>query len=405
MFDRVTLSQRTGVSLDELDRMVELGVLEASAGTQFTEGDRRRAIVIQEFERGGLPLEKLSEAMRANKVSLAFVDEPGFERFASLAGETFADLAQSTGLPVGLLLAIREAMGFAQPEPTDRVRADEVDVVTLASAMSDAGVPIVEIDRAMRSYGESARRIAETENFWFQEYVIGAFLRSGRPWSEMAEALGDSARRINAAGDPAVIAMIHGRQTRTWIQAMFDSFESFMAEQGIIGTADQQPAICFLDLTGYTRLTEQHGDAAAADLAGNLARLVQRSAVNHGGKAVKWLGDGVMFHFRTPGPAVVAALEMVKSSSEAGLPPAHVGVHTGPVLFQEGDYFGRTVNAASRIADYARPGEVLVTREVADATDPKAVNFAPIGPVQLKGLTDDLYLLAASRAAETSGTG
>jgi adenylate cyclase len=121
--------------------------------------------------------------------------------------------------------------------------------------------------------------------------------------------------------------------------------------------------------------------------------------VSHGGKAIKWLGDGVMFHFRTPGPAVIAALEMVQSSSEAGLPPAHVGVHCGPVLFQEGDYFGRTVNAAARIADYARPGEVLVTREVADASDTNRVKFAPIGPVQLKGLSEDLYLLSASSSA------
>jgi class 3 adenylate cyclase len=112
-----------------------------------------------------------------------------------------------------------------------------------------------------------------------------------------------------------------------------------------------------------------------------------------------------MFHFRTPGPAVVAALEMVQSSSEAGLPPAHVGVHCGPVLFQEGDYFGMTVNAASRIADYARPGEVLVTRAVADATDANAVKFTEIGSVQLKGMSEDLYLLSASRSADDRASG
>jgi adenylate cyclase len=396
MYDRAELSERTGIDTSDIDRMVSLGVIEPSRGEQFSDGDLRRAMVIQEFERGGLPLDKLAEAMRAGRVSLAFVDDPGFERFASLSSQTFAELAQSTGLPIGLLLAIREAMGFAQPEPTDRMRTDEQDVVALAFAMNEAGVPEIEIDRALRSFGESARRIAETENFWFQEYVIGAFMRSGRPWTEMAQYLGGIAGRINATGDPAIVAILHGRQTRTWIQAMFDSFESFMAEQGLIGASDQQPAICFLDLTGYTRLTEQHGDAAAANVAGHLARVVQRSAVSHGGKAIKWLGDGVMFHFRTPGPAVIAALEMVQSSSEAGLPPAHVGVHCGPVLFQEGDYFGRTVNAAARIADYARPGEVLVTREVADASDTNSVKFAPIGPVQLKGLSEDLYLLSAS---------
>ena len=63
-----------------------------------------------------------------------------------------------------------------------------------------------------------------------------------------------------------------------------------------------------------------------------------------------------------------AALEMVDGLAAAGLPPAHVGLHAGPVLFQEGDYFGQTVNLSARIADYARPGEVLVSQAVADAS-------------------------------------
>ena len=75
-----------------------------------------------------------------------------------------------------------------------------------------------------------------------------------------------------------------------------------------------------------------------------------------------------MFHFPDPGPGVVAALEMVDGVAEAGLPPAHVGLHAGPVIFQEGDYYGQTVNVASRIAEYARPGEVLVSQAVVDAS-------------------------------------
>jgi adenylate cyclase len=75
----------------------------------------------------------------------------------------------------------------------------------------------------------------------------------------------------------------------------------------------------------------------------------------------------VMFHFPEPGRGVLAALNIMDAAAEVGLPPAHVGLHAGPVLFQEGDYFGRTVNIASRIADYARPGEVVVSREVMDS--------------------------------------
>jgi adenylate cyclase len=104
-----------------------------------------------------------------------------------------------------------------------------------------------------------------------------------------------------------------------------------------------------------------------------------------------------MFYFRDPGHGVQAALEMVEGAATHGLPPAHVGIHAGPVVFQEGDYFGRTVNIASRIAEYARPGEVLVTQEVIDAAERISVTFTEIGPVELKGVSGTPSLHTARR--------
>jgi adenylate cyclase len=152
-----------------------------------------------------------------------------------------------------------------------------------------------------------------------------------------------------------------------------------------------------LDITGYTRLTEERGDEAAAELAARLAHLVRRASQEHRGTPVKWLGDGVMFYFREPGDAVLAAVEMVEVVGSHGLPPAHVGIHAGPVVFQEGDYFGRTVNLAARIAEYARPGEVLVSQEVVDAAEGSPVVFTEIGPVELKGVPGTLRLYTAGR--------
>ena len=115
------------------------------------------------------------------------------------------------------------------------------------------------------------------------------------------------------------------------------------------------------------------------------------------GEPIKWLGDGVMFLFKDPGPGVLAAIEMVAGVAEAGLPPAHVGLHAGPVVFQEGDYYGQTVNVASRIAEYARPGEVLVSQEVVDASTGAGVMFREIGPIELKGVSGAMVLYAAQR--------
>jgi class 3 adenylate cyclase len=99
-------------------------------------------------------------------------------------------------------------------------------------------------------------------------------------------------------------------------------------------------------------------------------------------------------------PDVVrCALQLLPEVARHRLPPARVGVHAGPVVFRDGDYFGRTVNLASRITDYARPSEVLVSRAVVEAVGETAdLAFEPIGPVSLKGITEPVVLYAARRA-------
>jgi len=189
--------------------------------------------------------------------------------------------------------------------------------------------------------------------------------------------------------------MYHAQQTRAWTANILESIETMLSEAGLHSRLERPPAVCFLDITGYTRLTQERGDDAAAELAATLARLVQRTSVQHGGKPIKWLGDGVMLYFRDPGPGVHAALEMVAGIADSGLPPAHVGLHAGPVLFQEGDYFGQTVNLSSRIADAAHPGEVLVSRPVAEASEGSGVAFEDLGPVELKNVAGPTDVLRA----------
>jgi adenylate cyclase len=113
---------------------------------------------------------------------------------------------------------------------------------------------------------------------------------------------------------------------------------------------------------------------------------------------VKWLGDGVMFYFPDPSAAVLTALDLVEQTPGAVDVRARVGVDAGRVVFRDGDYFGRTVNIASRIADYARPGEVLVSDEVKQHWSRDGVRFDAIGPVALRGLRDEVTLHSAARA-------
>jgi class 3 adenylate cyclase len=107
-----------------------------------------------------------------------------------------------------------------------------------------------------------------------------------------------------------------------------------------------------------------------------------------------------MFHFKEPRAAVLSGLDMVESATVAGLPPMHIGVHSGPVIFQDGDVYGRTVNLASRIASQATAGQVLASDETVRRSSGDGLGFEPIGPVSLKGVTDPVKLYRAFREPE-----
>jgi class 3 adenylate cyclase len=397
VFDRQEVATRAGVELGYVDRLIELGILVPDAAAEPPENAARKASIVRDLERGGLPLAGIAEAVRKDPV-FDFLDGIEADRFAPLGDVTYQELSAESGVQVELLLAIREAMGFARPRPEDLVREDERPVVPLLQLQLGAGFRPAVIERALRVIGDSLRRVAQTEAEWWRTDVVGPLVAAGRSPAEAARAAAGSLPELGPVSDQALLALYHGQQANAWMANIFDGFESSLVEAGLYRRVEHPPAICFLDLTGYTRLTDERGDEAAAALAGELASIVQRASGRHGGTPVKWLGDGVMFHFPEPGGGVLAALEMVEMAARQGLPPAHVGLHAGPVLFRDGDYFGRTVNVAARIADYARQGEVLVTQEVVDQGAGDAVAYATIGPVELKGLTEPIVLHVARRS-------
>jgi adenylate cyclase len=396
--DAAWVAEAAGVDEAYVVRLSGLGILAPETPSGYGAGDARRAALVRTLELGGLPLEHIATAVREGRLSLGFVDHPSYRRFASYQPVTFRETSVATGIPVDLVLVIREAMGFAQPNPDDRMRSEELEVVPFLRLLLEQGVRASVAERLIRVIGDSARRIADTEADLWRTEILGPLFAQGRTNSEIGELTGSFAAAYEELDDRAILAMAHGQQTSAWTKNIFEGFERELIDAGLHAAEGVPPAICFLDVTGFTRLTEERGDAMAADLAGRLARIVQRTSVGHGGKPIKWLGDGVMFHFREPAGAVRAAVEMVDGARDAGLPPAHVGVHAGPVLFQEGDYFGRTVNAAARIAEYARQGEILVSQAVVDLVGLPEIAFREIGPVELKGLAGPMRLYAALRA-------
>jgi adenylate cyclase len=392
-YSREDAAEQAGVEPHYVLRLMDLGILARGDEGRLSSGDVRRVLMAKSLEDAGIPLEGVATAIQRGALSLEFLDSPSYERFAHLTPESFQQVSDRTGIPLELLTAVREAAGMAQPSPGDRLREDEMAIVPFIELQIAEGFRPAAIERVLRVQGDSTRRIADQEAAWWNSEVIEPAIAADGGSEGISNA--ELTDRIAPVMEQALLAMYHLQQGRAWTANIIEGFEELMARAGIHSRLQRLPAICFLDITGYTRLTQEWGDDQAANLATTVARLVQRSSVKRGGKTIKWLGDGVMFYFGDPGLGVRAALEMVDGLSGAGLPPAHVGLHAGPVLFQEGDYFGQTVNLSARIGEYARPGEVLVSQAVAEASDESGIRFEDVGPVDLKGVSGPVRLFQA----------
>ena len=395
------LAGLAGVSEAEVDRMVGIGVLVPRDGpAPFLPRDLHKLRLATACERAGLPMDGIAAAIRAGRLSFAFLEAAPYQRWAVPSDRTFRQAAEEAGVPLDVLRQALEAMGFAWTSADEPAREDELEVLPLVALASSSGLlDGAWIARVGRAYAEGMRLAATVENEVYRARLEEPVLAAGLGQRQAMELASELAGQFLPLVDRAIMGIFRRQQELVWTEHQVLNIEAALEEAGALARrAGRVPAMCFLDLAGYTRLTEERGDQAAAELAGTLTALVERSSRSYGGTPVKWLGDGVMLHFREPAAAVEASLSMVGQVPEAGLPPAHVGVAAGPVVVQGGDYFGRTVNLASRVAARAQAGQVLVTAPVAEAPTPDGVSYAEVGHLQLKGFAAPVRVLEARRA-------
>jgi adenylate cyclase len=394
------LADLAGVTAAEVERLVDLGVLVARDGTDpFLEADVPKVRLAAACEQAGLPMAGIASAIGAGRLSFTFLEAAPFRRWAVRSGRTYRQVSQDTGISLETLGAVLESMGFARVGPDEPMREDELAVVPLLRLGLASGIfDPAWLARLGRAHAEGLRLIVTAWGEAYQARFEGRLLASsGDQPTAMARAA-ELGVAFEPLADPMLLAIYRRQQELHWTQGLVERIENELEGAGPLGRPGRVPAMMFLDLVGYTRLTEERGDTAAAGLAETLALLVGRSAREHGGVPVKWLGDGVMVWFREPAGAVRSALELVEEVPEAGLPPAHVGVAAGPVVVQGGDYFGRTVNLAARIAAHAGAGQVLVSGSVAESVPPQGVRFVDQGELPLKGFARPVRLLEARRA-------
>jgi adenylate cyclase len=394
------LADLAGVTEAEVQRLVDLGILVARDGADpFLETDAQKVRLATACERAGLPMEGVGAAVRAGRLSFAFLEASPYGRWLVRSARTYRQVSEETGIPLDTLGGVLESMGFARTAPDDLIREDELEVVPLLQLGFSSGFfDPAWLTRIGRTYAEGLRLAANVEHEAYRARFTGPLRASGADQRAAMELAAQLATEFLPLADRALMGIYRRQQEVVWTEDLVEDIENELDRAGVLGRPERVPAMSFLDLVGYTRLTEERGDAAAAALAEALAVLVDRSCREHGGVPVKWLGDGVMVHFREPAGAVLSALRLVEQLPQVGLPPAHVGVAAGPVVAQGGDYFGRTVNLAARIAACAGAGQVLVSGSVAEAASPEGVAFVELGELRLKGFARPVRLLEASRA-------
>ena len=172
---------------------------------------------------------------------------------------------------------------------------------------------------------------------------------------------------------------------RTNVSAV-DGFESTVA------------TVAFVDLAGFSAITDVYGDASAIAVLGRFEELVSQ-ALGGLGPPIKWIGDEAMFGFPDPQTALQVLGRLIPACrSEPRIPLTRTGLNHGPVLRRANDLFGSTVNIAARIAAFASPGQLLATRAVADIAAESGIIARDMGKVALRSIADEVPLYSIELA-------
>lgn len=395
------------VSIEQLARMAEVdtglimralgsGALGRRGPDQLTEDDEAPVKMLSLWESAGYSVDDIGRAIGENRLSFTFLDAPNIRGMPRLDTK-YEDFAALRSLDLGSMRRLYEALGLEAPGPADQMREGEADVLDLHAKLMATGASGDAVLRLFRVYADALRRLGLAEAEFFEAEIEGPARSAGSTEQELLDLGVDISHQVVPAIERALLAIYRRHRHHVWLNHTLGHVEGALEAAGLATAATRPPSVAFVDLTGFTNLTEELGDEAAADMSGRLASMVDTISIGHEGRPVRWLGDGGMFVFKDPVSAVAAALEVVREAPMRGLPPTHIGIHGGPVIFQDGDIYGRTVNLAARLSALAGSDEVLVSAEIANHAGDVA-HFDSIGPVELKGIAEPIHVFRARTA-------
>ena len=345
-------------------------------------GERERAArraLLDELHRDGVPLEELRRAVAEDRLALLPV-----ERLLSSPPRWSArEIAERSGMDLDFFQASRRALGLPVPGADEPAYGDEdLDAARLGRRYRDAGFPDAEAIEVTRVLGQGMARYAEAT----RTMAAQAFVEAGIDEHDLARRYEAVAAGLLPLAGPWLehVFKLHLRQV-----LREDAITREQLESGRIAGA-RPTAVAFADLVGFTSLGETVQIEELTGVAGRLTALTA-DVVGAPVHVVKQIGDAVML----VSPDVDAMLESVlalvdAAAGDESFPPLRAGVAYGPAVNRWGDWYGSTVNVASRLTARARPASVLVTEAVRDSARGDGLSWSAAGPKKLRGLSAPL---------------
>jgi adenylate cyclase len=348
-----------------------------------------RLELLRTLEAEGVGLEELRTAVQQGRLALLPIELVLHEREGPLRRQR--DLAEELGLSLEFMAESRKAMGLPALDPDEPVvTEDEVELARNAKVLLDAGIDKGRFLDLTRVMGQAMTNVAAAMTMTFGD----ALLRPGDTERDLGLRYAETLRNVGPLAGPALTQMLNLRMREQIRQAVINEAD---LQSGRLPGA-QPVAVAFVDIVGFTRLGEEVPAEELGSLVGEFERSVEE-AVEPPVRLVKTIGDAAMLVAPQAQPLLDTTIGLVEESRTNGERPLlRGGVATGDALPRLGDWYGRPVNLASRLTEFARRGSVVASKEVHDAApDRYAWSFA--GRHRFKGVRGDVEVYRARPAA------
>ncbi len=362
------------------------------------DGDEResRLALLERLADDGAELAELRDAVVGGRLALM----PLERMLAGRPRYTFEEVAELSGVPIDELERQWRSIGLAVPNRDEVVMSrEDLNASNRMRAILDAGLAPEQLAELGRTIAVAMSQFAAASR-----QVVGAnFVGGGGAENEVSDRVAEGAGGLIPTVGPT-LDYVYRRHLREQLRhAAFDEGDETRIGGGL--PAAGAIAVGFADLVGFTKMGEQLPPEEIGRVTGRLEEAA--GEVAHGPvRLVKLIGDAAMLASPDTTALLEAMLELVETmaAEEEGFPLVRAGMAYGPAFTRGGDYYGRPVNLASRITEFARPGSVLIDSEVRDRIDGDAYRLSRAGRKHLKGISEGVELLRVRRF-ETAAEG